>query len=1043
MRAVNSAAQALRAERGGLAERWMVWIAARHRDTPWPRGARALVRRGRRDDHRHRPLDRGVGDPGLPGRGVASRRRRPAAPGGADRAPGAARPLGDRRDGDRRGPALRRPRRPAADLEAHALDRDRAPGRPARADVQGLRQPGADHPPGGRRRARRSSSRRSPRCGSSPSRPAARSPTRRNSSAMATASAATSRSPAPSTCRGARRTAATAPDLPSSLSPSSKDLPAMQRLPDWRARLGAHIAAHRTRPFAYGAHDCATFAAGAVQAVTGSDPAAGLTGYTTRAGGLRRLRRNGLEDHVAFVASRFAEIPVASRAAGRPRGDRGRGRAQSRRRLRRLRARPDPALRPRRGAAHPDRRRRPRPQGLPGMTLLLALALLLAGAAPAAADPVSGTIAAFLATTGAALNAAAFAVGGALGLSATATWWLVGVFQQTALGVALSAIGRALMPKPRSTTPGVKQSVQLGDDAPGTIILGRYATAGDLVYVGSHGEKNKYYTFVVELADFPARLRRVMVNGAWCTLSASSDPLYGKPVVEYRRKGKDRLWVRFHDGTQTAPDHGLRTVYGDDPFRPWEADMLGLGVPYAVVTACYDPEVHRGVPKVLFELDGARLYDPRQDSSVGGAGPQRWSDPSSWTPFGGGANENPVVQIYNLMLGLRDPVTDAVLWGGRDIAQDDLPVASWFAAMNACDADAHGADGVEPQYRAGLEISFTDDGVVADAIEELLEGLPGPDRRGGGQLDRPGRRRGACGLRLQRRRRDRHQPGGLRPVPRPRAGVQRRHRHLLRARGRLAVEGGAEALQRRLPRRGWPAAGRRPRLPGGQPPLPGAAADGLGAEGQPPLPPAYRGAAAGGPGARAARCRGLDEPAQRLRRQALRHRPRRRPAVGLRRGLAPRDRPRRLRLRRGRPPADDDRLSRPAAAAAAADRLLGRRRRGAGRLRRRPAPGDPAGLEPGDPGRGRALAVSAAGARGPGAARRRRGLLRRRPGLGRPRGLRRRAARGLRGRRPVARLHLRTSRPARRSSSPASCRRRNTRCGCATPAAAGATGSRS
>ena len=113
------------------------------------------------------------------------------------------------------------------------------------------------------------------------------------------------------------------------------------------------------------------------------------------------------------------------------------------------------------------------------------------------------------------------------------------------------------MPKPRSTTPGVKQSVQLGDDAPGTIILGRYATAGDLLYVGSHGEKNKYYTFVVELADVPARLRRVMVNGAWCTLSASADPLYGKPVVEYRRKGKDRLWVRFHDGTQTAPDPGL------------------------------------------------------------------------------------------------------------------------------------------------------------------------------------------------------------------------------------------------------------------------------------------------------------------------------------------------------------------------------------------------------------------------------------------------------------------------------------------------------
>ena len=571
------------------------------------------------------------------------------------------------------------------------------------------------------------------------------------------------------------------------------------------------------------------------------------------------------------------------------------------------------------------------------MTLLLALALLLAGAAPAAADPVSGTIAAFLATTGAALNAAAFAVGGALGLSATATWWLVGVFQQTALGVALSAIGRALMPKPRSTTPGVKQSVQLGDDAPGTIILGRYATAGDLVYVGSHGEKNTYYTFVVELADFPARLRRVMVNGAWCTLSASSDPLYGKPVVEYRRKGKDRLWVRFHDGTQTAPDHGLRTVYGDDPFRPWEADMLGLGVPYAVVTACYDPEVHRGVPKVLFELDGARLYDPRQDSSVGGAGPQRWSDPSSWTPFGGGANENPVVQIYNLMLGLRDPVTDAVLWGGRDIAQDDLPVASWFAAMNACDADAHGADGVEPQYRAGLEVSFTDDGVVADAIEELLKACQGQIAEVAGSWIVQA---GAAAPAVYAFSDDDlivTSPEDFEPFPgleqvfngvtatysEPEDAWQSKEAPKRFSAGYLAEDG-----RRQVADLAFPAVNHRSQV---QRLMASALKDSRRFRRHTVvLPPEAR---ALGP---------LDvvawtSAAQRLRRQALRHRPRRRPALGLRRGLAPRDRPRRLRLRRGRAPADDDRLSRPAAAAAAADRLLGRR------ARRCPTPPAPAG----------------------------------------------------------------------------------------------------
>ena len=85
----------------------------------------------------------------------------------------------------------------------------------------------------------------------------------------------------------------------------------MQRLPDWRARLGAHIAAHRTRPFAYGEHDCATFAAGAVQAVTGSDPAPGLAGYTTRTDGIRRLRRSGLAKTVEKLQAMSAEQRAA------------------------------------------------------------------------------------------------------------------------------------------------------------------------------------------------------------------------------------------------------------------------------------------------------------------------------------------------------------------------------------------------------------------------------------------------------------------------------------------------------------------------------------------------------------------------------------------------------------------------------------------------------------------------------------------------------------------------------------------------------------
>lgn len=44
------------------------------------------------------------------------------------------------------------------------------------------------------------------------------------------------------------------------------------RLPNWPALLDAYIERHRGTPFAYGQHDCALFAAGAVQAITGNRP---------------------------------------------------------------------------------------------------------------------------------------------------------------------------------------------------------------------------------------------------------------------------------------------------------------------------------------------------------------------------------------------------------------------------------------------------------------------------------------------------------------------------------------------------------------------------------------------------------------------------------------------------------------------------------------------------------------------------------------------------------------------------------------------------
>lgn len=89
------------------------------------------------------------------------------------------------------------------------------------------------------------------------------------------------------------------------------------RFPDWRPRLVAYMARVAPLPFRPGVHDCALFVAGAVAAMTGTDPARGWRGcYTTLRGGLRVLRRAGFADHVALVASRHRAKPVAMAQVG-------------------------------------------------------------------------------------------------------------------------------------------------------------------------------------------------------------------------------------------------------------------------------------------------------------------------------------------------------------------------------------------------------------------------------------------------------------------------------------------------------------------------------------------------------------------------------------------------------------------------------------------------------------------------------------------------------------------------------------------------------
>jgi len=65
------------------------------------------------------------------------------------------------------------------------------------------------------------------------------------------------------------------------------------RRADWQLQLSAFVQERSDRPFDWGSNDCCTFAAGAVEALTGRNPMAGIESYATEFGALRMVEEGG------------------------------------------------------------------------------------------------------------------------------------------------------------------------------------------------------------------------------------------------------------------------------------------------------------------------------------------------------------------------------------------------------------------------------------------------------------------------------------------------------------------------------------------------------------------------------------------------------------------------------------------------------------------------------------------------------------------------------------------------------------------------------
>lgn len=335
------------------------------------------------------------------------------------------------------------------------------------------------------------------------------------------------------------------------------------------------------------------------------------------------------------------------------------------------------------------------------LLLLLATAFFVLGGDQAEAAPVIAAIGAI---------SAAIAKIGIIGKL------LIGV----ALSVGQSLLAKAMAKKNETKQPtGVDLSVSMGDDVPLSFTVGTYATGGKRKYIGTWGRDgdtpNAYLVDVIELENLPsAGLLALWAGDTKCTIlwDQPHPSGLGFPVLEYRRGGNDYLWFKFADGNQIVADAYLREKFSNNSERPITADMIGRGCSYAILTCRYNSDLFTsGLPDWAFEMSPRKFYDLRKDSTNGGNGPQRWTEPSTWA-----STSNVAIIAYNIIRGIS--YGDEWVYGGQNVAAFRLPPSNWIAGANECDAAVELSNGTtEPAFRCGFEINVDREPLAV--LEEL------------------------------------------------------------------------------------------------------------------------------------------------------------------------------------------------------------------------------------------------------------------------------------------------------------------------------------
>lgn len=309
---------------------------------------------------------------------------------------------------------------------------------------------------------------------------------------------------------------------------------------------------------------------------------------------------------------------------------------------------------------------------------------------------------------------------GLVGALFTSTAVAAVIVKTILINVALGAVSKALTKKPRqdNTVPAVNVTVKAPVE-PRRIIFGTRRVGGVIVFYGTSGTNNEYLWYVITLAGHQVSdirdvwLDTVQIDDANINTSTGA-------VTQGNYTGALNIW-RYNGTSAQTVQTDL-----DSAFSQWTSNHRMRGCAYMVVRMLRSETAYpTGAPQNITALvDGALLYDPRLDSTNGGTGTHRQTDPSTWA-----FSRNPALALRWYMTGgsvINDLTTPLVRYGMKE-PSTRIDEAFWRACANVCDESVAGANappsGSQTRYLCDLEATTAM--ARRQIIEHILASMSG------------------------------------------------------------------------------------------------------------------------------------------------------------------------------------------------------------------------------------------------------------------------------------------------------------------------------